>query len=232
MKKLASLFILFCLNNAIAQEEIIIIDKSNYKESKQKEIRLNDNIRVVKFSPLAMLAGEINFAYERQVSQKGSIEIGFGPTISKIGLGVNSHLINNGGNFRVNSGMGFFSSFGYRFYPLDETEALNRLYVSPVIRYKLFNYSYTDQDGLLPDQNASDTRVDFLFNCGYQMWASKKFSVDFFGGIGIGHRNEVEYYIDSQYTPEGTWEYTWVKNSYTGARYVVTCGILLGIGSE
>ena len=232
MKRLIAIFCLFGLNYSQAQEEIIIIDKSNYKESKQRDIRLNDNIQVVKFSPLAMLAGEINFAYERQVSQKGSIEIGLGPTISKIGLGVNSHLINNGGNYSVNPGMGFFTSFAYRFYPLDETEALNRFYISPVIRYKLFNYSYTDQDGILGSQKASDSRVDFFFNCGYQMWASKKFSVDFFGGIGIGNRNETEYYIESQYTPEGNWEYYWEKYSNRGARYVATCGILLGIGSE
>lgn len=232
MRRISAIFCLLCVGFTQAQEEIIIIDKANYKESKQKEIRLNDNIQVIKFSPLAMLVGEINFAYERQVSQKGSIEIGLGPTISKIGLGFNTHFISNVGNYSVNPGMGFFTSFGYRFYPLDETEALNRFYVSPVVRFKLLNYSYTDHDGLLGSQKASDTRVDFLFNCGYQMWASKKFSVDFFGGIGIGQRNEVEYFMDSQYTPQGTWEYMWVKNSNSGARYVATCGILLGIGSE
>lgn len=232
MKSLTALVALFTVHISFAQDDIVIIDKSTYKESKQKDIKLNDNIQVVKFAPLAMLAGEINFAYERQVSQKGSIEIGLGPTISKIGLGVNSHLINNGGNYSVNPGMGFFTSFAYRFYPLDDTEALNRFYVSPLIRYKLLNYSYTDEDGVLGGQQASDSRVDFLFNCGYQLWVSKKFSVDFFGGIGIGHRNEREYFIESQYTPEGNWEYHWAEYSNKGARYVASFGVLLGIGSE
>lgn len=233
MKKLILSTLLFGSVYASAQTEVIIIDKGEYKQRKEKEIKLNDNTQVFKFSPLAMLVGEINFSYEKQTSQKGSVEFSLGPTLSKVGFGVNTHIFDGfQPSVTENTGLGFFTSLGYRFYPLDQTEALNRLYFSPIVKYKLLNYSYHDNSGSLDDIKASDSRIDFYFNMGYQLWAAKSFSIDFFGGIGLGYRTTEEYRTDSYYDTNGEWQYKWVKYSGSGARYLATMGFKIGIGQE
>lgn len=220
---------------AFSQQEVVIIDKGevrNYK--KERQIKLNDNIQVFKFAPLNMIAGEINFGYERQISQKGSLDFEIGPTISKIGFGVNNHLIDPiGGEPQQNevSGMGFVFSMGYRFYPLDETEALNRFYVSPVLKYKLLNHQVEDLSGTLNNVNGSNSMFNFYFNFGYQVWAAKKFSIDFYGGLGIGYQNVRDYYMTTVYNGMD-WEYSWQEEGGKGARYVFNTGIKVGIGAE
>lgn len=221
---------------SFAQQEVIIIDKGDLKDfdkRKTKEIRYNDNIEVFKFAPLNMLVGEINFGYERQVSQKGSIDIEVGPTISKISLGIDNHYIdpNMGPTADDNSGLGFFTTFGYRFYPLDETEALNRFYVSPVLKFKLLNHTVEDLSGTLQNAKGSNTQLNFYFNFGYQLWAAKSFSVDFYGGVGIGYQQLVDHRIEYQYV-NNDWNYYWFKTSSSGARYVANVGIKFGIGQE
>jgi hypothetical protein len=229
---LASIFI---STLTFAQEDVIIIDKGKLKSYKsEREIKLNDNIQVFKFAPLNMLGGEINFGYERQVSKKGSIDIEIGPTISKIGLGVNSHFVDPWSTTPTsieNSGMGFLTTFGYRFYPLDETEALNRFYVSPVLKYKLLNHTVEDLSGTLQDANGSNSQFNFYFNFGYQLWAAKYFAIDFYGGIGIGYQNIRDYYIASEFV-NNDWNYYWQSDIAKGARYVFNAGIKVGIGKE
>ncbi len=231
MKKTILLSTLLFGFTTFGQQEVIIIDKGAYKERKEKEIKLNDNTQVLKFAPLNMMVGEINFSYEKQTSQKGSFELGIGPTLSKIGFGVDTHIFDTP-SVTENSGLGFFTSVAYRFYPLDETEALNRFYVSPILKFKLLNYSYQDNNTNLGSVKASDNRLDFYFNFGYQVWAAKSFSLDFYGGIGLGYRTTEEYRVESTYTSSGEWVNKWVMYSVSGARYIANLGLKIGIGWE
>ena len=236
MKFIATTVFAFLAFSMFAQEDIIIIDKSDLKDFKvkrERDIKLNDNTQVFKFAPLNMLVGEINFGYERQLSQKGSIDLEVGPTISKISLGVQSHYIEPGmqPTSAENSGLGFFAAVGYRFYPLDETEALNRFYVSPILKYKLLNHSVEDLSRTLDDATGTDSQVNFYFNFGYQLWAAKSFSMDFYGGVGIGYQHRVDHRIQYEFVGND-WQYYWQKNEAKGARYVANIGLKLGIGKQ
>ncbi len=231
MKKIFLVLTLFSSYYSVAQQEVLIIDRGEYKD-KEKEVKLNDNTQAFKYAPLNILAGEINFSYEKQVSLKGSVEIGIGPTISNIGLGINSHYIDpTVPTVTEKSGMGFFTEFGYRYYPLDATEALNRFYVSPIIKYKLLNSTYVDESGYLNPMKSSDSRVNFYFNFGYQIWASKSFCVDFYGGVGIGYRSYAEYRSNSVFV-DNEWKNEWAKVDHSGAQYVANIGLKVGIGLE
>jgi hypothetical protein len=217
---------------AAQAQEVIIIDKGDAKERKEREIKLNDNTQVVKFAPLNMLVGEINLGYERQLSQKGSIDLEVGPTISKIGVTVDGHLVDPyTPSIAENSGLGFFTTVGYRFYPLDATEALNRFYVSPVMKFKVMNHTISDLSNMLDDVRASNTRLNFYFNFGYQIWMAKSFSMDFFGGFGIGYQSIKDYLPESVFV-DNNWTYRWASNSRSGAVYVGNVGLKLGIGSK
>ncbi len=223
--------------STFAQEEIIIIDKSElkgYKRQKpEREIKLNDNTRVIKFAPLSMFAGEINFGFERQLSIKGSLDLEFGPTISEIGLGdVDNHYWNSLGlNTQRESGLGFLLGASYRYYPLDETEALNRFYVAPVLKYRLYNFRVSEISGLLDDLEGSEQQLNFYFNFGYQLWVSNSFSLDFYTGMGIGYQEIFDGYATTQWndvTQQN--ENIWVTDLSSGARYVFNMGLKVGIG--
>ncbi|PIE87332.1 MAG: hypothetical protein CSA03_00825 [Bacteroidetes bacterium] len=221
--------------SGLAQDDFIVIQQSSRKRG-EKKIRLNDNIGVVKFTPTQMLVGEINFSYERQISKQSSFEIGLGPTISNIALGGNggNHYIDpyyGGGGTYQTSGVGFFAEAGYRFYPLDETEALNRFYLSPIFRVRQKNYGLRDISGMLPDKQGSQLLTSFALNFGYQMWLSKSFSFDFFTGLGIGQQQDNSYFQVSEYA-NNTYTYKWQPTSNSYARYVFNFGMKVGIGHK
>lgn len=234
--KIASILILTSLSCiSFGQQEVIIIDKGDMKDYKrEKEIKFNDNIQAFKFAPLNLMVGEINFGYERQVSLKGSLDFEIGPTISKIGFGIDSHTIDPiGGTPQQNEvgGLGFLLGAGYRFYPLDETEALNRFYVSPVVKYKLMNHYVEDLSGTLDEIRGSNSLMSFSFNFGYQVWVAKKFALDFYGGLGIGYQRLSDYYVATEF--DGTdWVYKWQEQGGRGSRYVFNMGLKVGIGAE
>ncbi|MDG1334383.1 MAG: DUF3575 domain-containing protein [Crocinitomicaceae bacterium] len=227
--------LLVVVSSGIAQQEIVVIEQSNRSRRAKKPIRLNDNTSVIKFTPTQLLAGEINFSFEKQLSKQTSFEIGAGPTISNISLG------DGGGNHYVDpiygtysyqtSKLGFFAEAGYRFYPLDETEALNRFYLSPTLKFKLMNFGIDDASQILDPRDGSDLRMNFAFNIGYQLWMSKSFSMDFFTGLGIGYQQMKTYNAVSTYNGNtNTYETEWLDNSYTQARYVFNFGVKVGIG--
>ncbi|MFK7787610.1 MAG: DUF3575 domain-containing protein [Crocinitomicaceae bacterium] len=226
--------LLVVVTSGIAQEEFVIIEQNGKSRRQKKEVRLNDNTSVIKFSPTQLLAGEIHFAFEKQLSKYTSFEVAAGPTISNIAFGnVNSHLIDpwGGGYAYQTSGLGFFTEAGYRYYPLDETEALNRFYLSPVAKFKLTNYGLNDASGALSPTKGSEMNLNFSFNVGYQMWLSKSFAIDFFTGLGIGYQQIKSYYPESVYV-DPNWEYQWRDNSRSGARYVFNFGVKVGIGKQ
>jgi hypothetical protein len=130
------------------------------------------------------------------------------------------------------SGMGIVLGAAYRYYPLDETEALNRFYFSPQFRYKLYTHSVQDYSNFVDGvQRGNETMANFFFNFGYQTWLSETASLDFYFGMGIGNYTSRDYRLESFYN--GTdWEYEWREETLSGARYVLNAGIKVGIGSK
>jgi len=218
-----------------SQQEVIVIDREEYdqKYSSPKNIKLNENTHVFKFAPLNMIVGEINFGYERQISQKGSLDFEIGPTISKIGFNVNSHLIDQWSQPTAvdETGLGVLLGIGYRFYPLDNTEALNRFYVSPTMKYKVYNHFERDLTNTLGDEKGQNSNLNFTFKFGYQTWLAKSFSMDFYAGLGIGYQQRTDHSIVNEFNGS-SWGYKWQQQSSSGARYVFTAGIKIGIGKE
>lgn len=238
MKNTTLILVLFAVGFAfsgMAQRDIVIIDKGYGSDRAvfKKEPRLNENTRIVKFSPLQMIVGEINLSYEFQTSKKGSVEFGAGPTISNIGFGGQSHIIDPWGGQTETSAFGFFASAAYKYYPLDATEALNRFYVSPELKYRLYNFGLNDLSQNLEPTSGDETQVNFLFNFGYQAWVSKSFSLDFFVGMGLGMEMVNSAFADAVYDPATNgYEYKWTESSSSEARYVFTMGMKVGIGSH
>ena len=223
-------------NFSFGQEEIIIIDKyQNKKDRKEKAIVYNDNTSVFKFAPLNMLVGEINFGYEKQLSKNTSVDFEFGPTLSKISLFLESDhfgILSAPAKYE-RSGLGFLAAIGYRFYPSTDTEALNRFYVSPIFKYKVYNHAIEDVSGILSNQKGTNTSFNFLFNFGYQMWVSELFSLDFYTGLGLGYQSIVDYNPLSIYNSNTfDYEYSWEEDSFSGARYVFSLGIKVGFGQK
>ncbi len=235
---LIALFILGFACKTIAQEEkFIVIDRgaSKWMYKEKKERRIVDNMSVLKFSPLQMLAGEINFGYERKIDEMSSIEFELGPTLSNVGFSVNNNHFGYIDPFysytTETSKPGFFASAGYRFYPLDNSKALNGFYVSPVLKYRLMNFGIVDYSENLKDTKGSENHFYFTFNFGYQTWLSDNFSLDFFGGLGLGYESHIRYRVLSAYDGNtGSYSYFWDKNAYDGVRYLLTLGVKVGIG--
>lgn len=227
------LSIALCITGGLfSQDDIIIIDKGALKASRKKDPIIVNCDEIYKFSPLQMIKGEINFGYERKLAPKTSLEIEIGPTISEIG-NLNYHVYYDPYyNSAVReSNIGFFASTGFRYYPMDNNFAPNRFYVSPVLKYRMFNYNVKDAGGVLDTQVGQENELNFLFNFGYQMWLSKTFSLDFFTGMGIGLNSGRDYSVHSEwdyYT--NTYQYSWEKSTYSGAKYVFTMGVKVGIG--
>ncbi len=237
MKKLlVAIYLLSILPTAFGQEEkIIVIDRGSGKTQKEKkERKLVDHKSVTKFSPLQMIVGEINFGYERKIDEISSVEFEFGPTLSNIGLTVNdNHYYDPWGASQIGetSKIGFFGSVGYRFYPMDNSKVMNGFYVSPVLKYRLMNFGIQDYSENLEDTQGSENHMYFTFNFGVQRWLSQHFSLDMFGGIGLGYESHVGYNTATSYDGNtGVYYYYWDKNAYDGVRLVLTGGVKIGIG--
>ena len=214
------------------EEQIIIIDKGDLKKRSNREPKINENDRVVKFSPLNMLVGEIGLGYEHKNSAKSSLDFEAGFTISELGIGTNQHLFFWGGNnVERSSGAGVFARVGYRYYPLDNTEALNRFYISPILKYKLRTYSFSSANILADTKNGSETQLNFLFDFGYQVWLAKSFSLDFYMGMGIGYRQYKSYWVNDIFE-NNEWTTEWVQDTDSYPRYVFDIGMKIGIGSK
>lgn len=240
MKKLfIGLSFMSLIFSALAQEEkIIVIDKGSGKTYKPKTVRpLVENNSVMKFNPLQMIVGEINFGFEKKIDEMSSVEFEFGPTLSNIGFTVNNNHYYYfepyyGPNAQETSGVGFFASAAYRFYPMDKGLVLNGFYVSPVVKYRLMNFGVHDYTETLEDQKGNENHMYFTFNFGFQRWLSERFSLDMFGGLGLGYEAHVHYRVMNTYDDvTGQYTYSWDKNAYSGVRFVFTGGIKIGIGN-
>jgi len=219
------------------EEKIIVIDKGSgktYRHREAKEKILVDHMSVMKFSPLQMVVGEINFGFEKKIDEMSSIEFELGPTLSNIGFTVNdNHYYDPFGNYSAEtSKIGVFVGVGYRFYPMDNSKVLNGFYVSPVFKYRLFNFGVHDYSENLKDSKGNENQLLFSFNFGYQKWLSQSFSLDFFGGVGLAYESHLHQQVATEYNSQtGYYDYYWDPNAYSGVRYLMTAGIKVGIGN-
>lgn len=234
LKKLIVLGLVFIPVLAYSQEERIVIVEKGRSRKEPKDFKIVDNNYVMKFSPIQMLRGEINLGFEKTIDEMSSFEIELGPTISEVGFMVNENHYNDpfgGTGTQRETGMGFFGSVGYRFYPMDGLKVLNGFYVSPVLKYRLYNFGLTDYSQILGDTKGSEGQAMFTFNVGVQRWYSDHFSMDFF--VGLGLCQEVHKTAQVQYLYNGStgeYDYSWNRYSYDGVRFSGTMGVKIGIG--
>jgi len=192
MKRIIWMSICFCsfqTASVFAQDREVVIIERNSNSSARKSSepkRLVNHTEVFKFDPLRMAIGEINFAYERRISDQSSFEVELGPTVSNLGRNrFASDLGSSGTTYGRQPGMGVVASAAYRFYPLDDRPVFNQLYVSPKFKYRRYNeiLDASMNNGLvgnvLEDKRGYSNEAIFTFNFGYQHWLAERFSFDF-----------------------------------------------------
>lgn len=199
------------------------------REKKAQEIDLQ---QVTKYTPTQMFTGELLFGYERKIDAKSSWEAQLGPTLSEIWPLNNSfHLDYFGVSSKRESGLGLSISGAYRYYPSDYYEALQGFYVSPMLKYRLYNYGFSTDVPGLDRKSGSKNELYFTFNFGKQIWLAKTFAIDTYIGMGIGYRSESSYYLDGTYDYiTGEYNYEWKQDYESYPSYYFTTGVKVGIG--
>lgn len=196
----------------------------------------------IKFAPMQMLMGEVNFSYEQRVSKQSSIEVSLGPTISEIGimgLVLEDRLATEVGVSK-NSSLGFLVALGYRYYPISGMATAPRgLYLGPELKYRTYNTNYIDNisEGFsvprLDDSKGTASQFSFKFYTGYQFWLGSKFSLDVYTALGFGltdiNRQRVLTNFDpstNQVQPE------WQKYGTSKVTFMGSFGVKFGIGGD
>lgn len=171
----------------------------------QNDTEIKNSIRI---NGLGLFAGFYEFQYERVISEKGSIKIGFGTgTLRNVSgsdadkdfedaFGTNS--FNNNNEHIVE---GFTMNVDYRYF-FSHLETPKGLYVSPGVQYLKLNdkYTYTNSDNqpsTLIDNDFSIFNIRGLF--GYQFIIAKSiiFNPYFGAGITLGSVDENNSRIDA-----------------------------------
>lgn len=216
---------------SFSQDDVIVIDKKALRSNMKRERKTTEATGVMKFAPLNMLAGEINFGYEHMINDNTSFDIELGPTISEITFGGDHiYYYDPWMVSEKSSSIGFVTSVGLRYYPSDDYRAPNGFYVSPKLRYKLMNSYVEPYDNSIPldRKMASNNKLGFYFDFGYQLWVSSTFSLDFYTGLGIGIVDYSSYSIVYDYDGSG-YTYSWQKRSESYATYLFNIGLKVGI---
>lgn len=239
MKRLLLTTLLFSQLVSFAQEgeRIVIVERENHSKARHRdpkpELDIN-NYNVFKFDPLRMAIGEINFSWETRIDDHLTLEIEAGPTISN--LGANRFYVSpgtgTGMDYTENSGMGVLLSAALRYYPLEDYKAMNKLYVSPRIKYRRYTDNYTSTTPGVSDERAGSDEFIFSFNVGFQGWVSHNFAFDYYIGAGIGSFSGNRYYLASTYDGNSnTWSYDWKEEKANYARFVGVIGMKVCIGN-
>lgn len=228
-----SLSILTFASYAQEQPQVIIVREGKTAKSKQKkevEERNVENYDAFKFDPLRMVIGEINFSWEHRIAEKASFEVELGPTISELDYFNNVSFIHSG-ETKVGSMMGFLASGGIRYYPTQDLFAMNKLYISPRIKYRQYNSSYNN-DLLASESIGFKKEVLFSFIIGTQRWYTNNFAFDYYAGLTLGSYNQREYYMEELYDgTTGTFSQNWREQNYRGARFTLSVGMKVTIGN-
>ncbi|MNJ86271.1 hypothetical protein D3C87_37620 [compost metagenome] len=225
MKKILGIFIISVISfGAYSQDEMEM-------ESGEKRF-------VLKFCPTQLVAGEFNFSYEQRIARMVSLELEIGPTISQFGLNFGNQRLWQGEIWGFDAidedadpAIGIHASIAPRFYPASEDNQLKGLYISPVFKYRRYNYTNKDLNYMMTDGRSSIDQMMFRFNMGFQFWPGNgNFSLDMFFGVGLSTFNikgQQSYsYIDDQ----GIVQSYWTSYSDTGIRFNLATGVRFGFG--
>jgi hypothetical protein len=211
-----------------AQEERVIVvrETKTARPPKERKDRNVENYNAIKFDPLRMTTGEIGFSWERRIEDKTSLEFELGPTIS--GIGMNRFYFNS----ETQSKFGVLLSAAVRYYPIEGAWAMNKLYVSPKIRYRRFNSLAQSSTYNLSDEKGFSNEWAFSFNVGYQTWLSDNFAFDFYAGLGIGSFAGRNAFINSVYDGNtGQYVYNWQIENYSYAKLMGVVGMKVTVGN-
>lgn len=222
---------------------IIILSVVSFATYSQDEEATNRNF-VIKFAPTQIVAGELNFSYEQRIARIISLELEVGPTISQFGINFGNQKLwrgNSGGvqlwNFDAididaRSAVGFHVSLAPRFYPASDDNLMKGLYLSPVFKFRQYNYVNEDDNGLLDDAKSSINQGVFRFNFGLQFWPKGgKFSIDMYFGIGLGTFNIKGQQVVSEYNSTTmNYDTRWDTYRDNGVRFNAATGIKFGFG--
>ncbi len=213
------------------EEEKIVYVHTNRGPRNEREYKTVNVTNVYKFDPVQMLTGQILFGIEHYMSEKSTIEFEVGPTISNVGINI-GHL---GSNSSGDSRMGIASTLAFRYYPSDDTPAPNKFYVGPKIEFRNYNYLYqaTDMYGepISGQYKGYENYFRFMFNFGKQYWLSSTFSMDVYGGLGIGNISSKSSQVSHEYNYQTqTYEDVVVTRYNTDAMVMAEFGVKFGIG--
>jgi hypothetical protein len=229
MKKILGIFI------------ISVVSFSTYSQE-DAEMDSGDKNFVIKFCPTQIVAGELNFSYEQRIARILSLELEVGPTISQFGLNFGNQRLWRGNegleiwqfdpiDIEAKSAVGFHVSLAPKFYPASEDNQLKGLYLSPVFKYRKYNYINEDQTGNIDDAKSNIDQMIFRFNLGFQFWpGDNNFSLDMYFGVGLGTYNIHGQYMDAYVDDQGYTQVGWRSYNDTGIRFNAATGIKFGFG--
>ena len=148
---------------------------------------------ILKFNLIPLLVGQISFtgelrvAYERVIAKRQTITVSGSYDFPNFILVALSNRFgarggHNGGGSNVNSVYinGGRVTFGYRYYPLYESTALNGLFVGPYLSYNVVKIQEKDNSTEWNTVNYADATAIV----GYQKVFAEHWSFEFFGGFG------------------------------------------------
>lgn len=196
----------------------------------------------IKFSPTQLVAGEFNFSYEQRVARLISLELEVGPTISQFGLNFGNQKLWQGDlglwNFtpidnNASAAVGFHVSLAPRFYPSSDDSQMKGLYLSPVFKFRQYNYTNKDESGMLDNARSSISQFIFRFNMGLQFWPGDgNFSIDMYFGLGLGTFDIKGQRIGAYENPPGSGNIVqrWETYRDNGIRINAITGIKFGFG--
>lgn len=225
MKKILGIFIISVVSlGAYSQDEMEM-------ESGEKHF-------VLKYCPTQLVAGEFNFSYEQRLARMVSLELEIGPTISQFGLNFGNQQLWQGDIWgfdavddNANAAIGFHASLAPRFYPMAQENDMRGLYISPVFKYRRYNYTNEDMNGMLDDARSNIDQLILRFNMGFQFWPGNgHFSLDMFFGVGLSTYNIKGQNVNSFVNDQGMVESSWSSYSDTGIRFNAATGVRFGFG--
>jgi len=206
--------------------------------SQEEEVTSTEKKFVLKFCPTQLVAGEFNFSYEQRIARIISLELEVGPTISQFGLNFGNQRLWRSDiwefdaiNADAEAAIGFHASLAPKFYPTSEDNELKGLYLSPLFKYRTYNYSIEDVTGNLDDSKASLSQAMFRFNMGFQFWPGDgNFSIDMYFGVGLSMFTIKDRFVDNYIDGQGYVQSQWATNTDTGVRINIATGLKFGFG--
>lgn len=190
------------------------------------------NKYAVKFTPTQLIMGELNLGVEFKIARRVSMDIELGPTLSYAGLGGRTILDyedSQQSSLTREGSFGYFGALGFRYYLFENTDALTRLYIHPQLKYRVYNTWIEEDTGAWGRILAQNTQYKFLFNVGWQLWASRSFGFDFYLGGGLGYR-QLQTFEQIIVYDNYTISYEWDEKMVSRPQLLLNAGIKIAIG--